>query len=202
MHTRATSRRINFSTTQHSQSIAKHVWKSSNTLERSSMQIDVRKLLLEVTESAKNNEVLRNESGHGNTIQIIIDAVVALNKSPIVHAGEYVIDGDEYRRVASIVSTDGSTGLFDIQYAPRGCGCVYLGKGGGTSYSGSLELPVKRRLEMTGDHKLGSAWTFYDGYAGGHRGVYFEVPFRVYKAVPLPAPIVRPVGESCLTRQW
>lgn len=60
----------------------------------------------------------------------------------------------------------------------------YLGTGGYTSYSGSLDPGIKKEYMVDAGYKKdGLVWFFHEGYSGGGRGVYFSVPFRVFKLV-------------------
>ena len=52
----------------------------------------------------------------------------------------------------------------------------------GCSYSGSLDPSVKKdQMELTEVEKLGRVWIWDLGLAGASRGVYYEIPFRVYR---------------------
>lgn len=68
-----------------------------------------------------------------------------------------------------------------IQTSPGGS--FYLGKQGNGSLScGGLNPAIhKGTLELTVAILPGSFWFFHHGVAGAGRGVYFEIPCRVFK---------------------
>jgi len=63
-------------------------------------------------------------------------------------------------------------------------GGFYLGDGY-ASYSGGLESGIKSpfKLKLLRKRRKGRIWFFDGDIWGADRGVYFEVPFRVYRAV-------------------
>jgi len=65
-----------------------------------------------------------------------------------------------------------------------GSGSYYLGKSGYVSYSGGLDPSIEyTSIEATDKVKDGMVWFFDQGWSGGGRGVYFYIPFRVFKLV-------------------
>lgn len=68
----------------------------------------------------------------------------------------------------------------DIQWYRDGS--FYLCKGGGCSYSGTLNPAIpKSSLTLTDDKEYGSFWFFHHDMAGASRGVYVKAPCRVYE---------------------
>lgn len=62
-----------------------------------------------------------------------------------------------------------------------GSGSFYLGNGY-ISYSGGLDPSIEKRYMIdTGKKEDGMVWFFHEGSSGGGRGVYFYIPFRVFK---------------------
>ena len=60
-------------------------------------------------------------------------------------------------------------------------GSYYLCVGGGFSMSGGLDHGLASKdLIPSEDTREGSAWIFHHDYSGAGRGVYFDVPLRVW----------------------
>lgn len=60
-------------------------------------------------------------------------------------------------------------------------GSFYLSPNGGGSYSGCLNPPIKTSsLALTENMRPGSFWFFSGGTWRAHKGVYFEVPVRIF----------------------
>jgi len=60
-------------------------------------------------------------------------------------------------------------------------GSYYLGMGY-ISHSGGLEPAILiNRFIDTGETRMGKIWFFNDDYATAHNGIYYDVPFRVFK---------------------
>lgn len=94
--------------------------------------------------------------------------------------GDWVIlpDGD-YRRFTH----DWGDGMQTTVRKDKGHynASFYFGKGY-MEFSGSLDPSIKKDcLTLTDETKAGSIWFFHHGEVGAHRGVYSEVPCRVYK---------------------
>ncbi|MDD2742036.1 MAG: hypothetical protein PHV02_07175 [Rhodocyclaceae bacterium] len=67
-----------------------------------------------------------------------------------------------------------------VQTSPGGS--FFLHEGGGAEFSGSLHPSIPMDSLTLSKEKLdGTFWFFHHGEAGAGRGVYFDVPCRVYQ---------------------
>lgn len=68
----------------------------------------------------------------------------------------------------------------DLQTSPAGS--IYLCPNGHGSFSGGMNPATPLvNMKVTTATLLGAFWFFHHGIAGGGRGVYFQVPCRVYQ---------------------
>lgn len=107
--------------------------------------------------------------------QELLSAIVALRdqlEGPRI--GDYVVFGTgELERFSHDWGQD-------IQTSPGGS--FYLCSSGHSSFSGGLnpETPIQD-LELTPVLLPGTFWFFHHGHPGAGRGVYFEIPCKVFK---------------------
>ena len=124
-------------------------------------------------------EAIFTGAGRGITIDqrdhdILNDRIIERDKFENPRVGDFVefADGIVHR-----FSHDwGDT----IQTSPNGS--FYFHHHGVLSFSGGLNpgIPAVGLID-TGEDRLGSAWFFHHEFAGADRGVYAEIPCRVYK---------------------
>lgn len=63
-----------------------------------------------------------------------------------------------------------------------GGGSMHINSSGGISYSGGLDSGIKKDdLILTDELDSGQIWIFHEGLSGANRGVYYNMPFPVYK---------------------
>ena len=150
-------------------------------IEKTVEKLDRDRLWVEITESAKRANGVRYPTDRETelTIEKIHKNWEAFRHKP-PQEGEWVTIGDKHHRIAHIWSREnGLTGFQPTTYGLGGS--FYLCDGYG-SFSGSLDSPIKMRLEHTG-WMLAHFWMFYAGSSGAHRGVWFTIPTRVWTEV-------------------
>lgn len=109
-----------------------------------------------------------------NDFSILQNSILEMNKETDFRLGDFVLlpDGQFVR----------FTHIWEDSIQTYTDGSFYLSKSGYLSYSGSLDSGIKKEdLILTNDKKLGQVWFFSQGEAGGNRGVYANIEFRVYK---------------------
>ena len=100
--------------------------------------------------------------------------------------GDYVIfAGDVVRRISHIWSVKGK--IDEIQTSASGS--FYLLDNGRCDFSGGLSSAVDyKHFTLTEEEpRLGECWLFDQGIMGAGRGVYRQLPFKVWRA-DCPAP--------------
>jgi hypothetical protein len=120
---------------------------------------------------------------------ILKERIEAYNKKEGLRVGDYVIDLDGTVSRVTHIYSDG-----DFQAGGSKEGSFYLGNGY-CSYSGSLNSckDIKKAI-YTGKKLNGSIWFFSNDIAEAHNGVYFEMPFRVFK--------MQGEAKPRITRDW
>jgi len=110
-------------------------------------------------------------------LSIINDRVKNFHKRQGFKVGEFIYLPDGQKVIISHV--------WDDTVQTSGGGSMHLHSGGGISYSGGLDSGIKKEdLILTDKFDSGQIWIFHEGLSGGNRGVYYKMPFRVYKPKP------------------
>ena len=88
--------------------------------------------------------------------------------------GDFLMFNDgTVKRVANVVCN---------RVQPCDSGSFYLNDSGTCTMSGSLDSSIPQNIfEVTEEFKDGSCWLFSENRAGAGRGVYSQIPFRVWK---------------------
>ena len=104
-----------------------------------------------------------------------IETELAKNKKPI--EGDYVCYDGKIAKISVIhhngkIQLSNNIGVFVSMSGTQASGCTW---------DPEIDIqPNLTDLEKTNDVKKGKCWTFSGGQAGGKRGVYFEINFKVW----------------------
>jgi hypothetical protein len=110
---------------------------------------------------------------------LIAERLTALDVWEGPRVGDYVdFPGDIVRRISHIWRVEP---VEQIQTSDPG-GSFYLGHGF-CSFSGSLYRSIPAdTLTLTEETREGAVWMFHHNFWMADNGVYFSVPFRVYRS--------------------
>lgn len=109
-----------------------------------------------------------------NDLKIISERVKVRNEIKELLVGDVVLLPDGQSVIVSYIWEDTAQ--------TSASGSLHLGSSGRISFSGGLDSGIKKSdLILTEKTEFRTIWIFHEGYAGGSRGVYSKIPFKVYR---------------------